>query len=49
LKPITRADLEQRYGYFLHHLALSGGLDLSAAADAQVTSAAISSCYRTLV
>ena len=29
LKPITRDDLERRYGYFLHHLAASEDLDLS--------------------
>jgi len=41
LKPITRDDLERRYGYFLHHLALSGELDLSAPAGTQVTPEAV--------
>ena len=36
LKPITRDDLERRYGYFLHHLTASEDLDRSAAAGAQV-------------
>src|SRR4051794_28696202 len=41
LKPITWADLERRYGYFLPHLALSGELDLSAPAGAHVTPEAV--------
>src|SRR5829696_1835718 len=41
LKPITRADLERRYGTFLHHLASSGELDPSAKAGAQVTPEAV--------
>ena len=41
LKAITREDLERRYGYFLHHLASTGELDLSAAAGAQVTPEAV--------
>jgi hypothetical protein len=44
LKPITRDDLERRYGYFLHHLALSGELDRSAAAGTQVTPVAPPVC-----
>jgi hypothetical protein len=43
MKPITRADLERRYGYFLHHLTLSGELDRSAASGAQVTPEAVAS------
>src|SRR5215216_2527814 len=41
LKPITRDDLERRYSYFLHHLALFGELDLSAGCGAQVTPEAV--------
>ncbi len=37
LKAITRADLERRYSYSLHHLASTGELDPNAAAGAQVT------------
>jgi site-specific recombinase XerD len=37
LKPVTRNDLAQRYGYFLDFLSRSGGLDPNAAAGVQVT------------
>jgi integrase len=39
LKPITRRDLERRYGYFLDYLARSGLLDPDAAAGDHVTPA----------
>ena len=43
MKPITQADLERRYGYFLHHLARQGELDLSANAGVQITPEAVAS------
>jgi hypothetical protein len=43
MKPITRDDLERRYGYFLHHLSSTGELDLSAPAGAQVTPETVAS------
>ena len=41
LAPITRKDLERRYGYFLTYLQDRGELDLSAAAAAQITPEAV--------
>ena len=36
LKPVTRQDLERRYGYYLTHLAETGQLDHAAPAGSQV-------------
>jgi len=41
LKAISRADLERRSGYFLHHLASAGELDLSAPASTNITPEAV--------
>ena len=41
LAPITRKDLERRYGYFLTYLDERGELDRSAAAAAQITPEAV--------
>src|SRR3954447_11612549 len=41
LAPITRKDLERRYGYFLTYLNDERELDPSAAAAAQITPAAV--------
>jgi hypothetical protein len=41
LAPITRKDLERRYGYFLTYLKERGELDLSAEAAAQITPEAV--------
>src|SRR5918994_2657268 len=41
LAPITRKDLERRYGYFLTYLTTRGELDCSAAAAAQITPEAV--------
>jgi hypothetical protein len=41
LKPVTRQDLERRYGYYLTHLAEIGQLDPAAPAGAQVQPGAV--------
>jgi hypothetical protein len=41
LKPVTRQDLERRYGYYLTHLAETGQLDPAAPAGAQVRPGAV--------
>ena len=41
MKPVTRADLERRYGYFLDHLARRRLLDQAAPAAAHVTEEAL--------
>jgi hypothetical protein len=47
LAPITRKDLERRYGYFLTCLQDRGELDRSAAAAAQITPRRLSAIWLT--